>query len=166
MKLIFIRHAHAEGHFLADPEQDYLRELTPKGIKAFRAQLDHMKRALPVPDVIFCSPLVRSVQTAELVWEAWSSADLELITDLHLMVDPRLLVEYISFLPQQGTYCFVGHEPHFSSVIGVLLGLHPEHDFLRFKKGAYLVMEGSFWEGFMMTLFAPPALVRDLTDQV
>jgi phosphohistidine phosphatase SixA len=74
------------------------------------------------------------------------------------------LVEYISFLPVEGTYCFVGHEPHFSSVIAALLGLHPEHDFIRFRKGAFLVLEGSFWEGFMMTLFAPPKLINDLTD--
>lgn len=163
MKLIFIRHAHAEGNFMEDPDQDMLRELTYKGIKSFTANLKSMQAVLPTPDVVFCSPLVRSIQTAELVWEAWPSADLELITDLHLLDDPLHLVEYISFLPPEGTYCFVGHEPHFSSVIGSLLGLHPEHDFLRFKKGGFLTLEGGFWEGFMMTMFVPPMLVRGLS---
>jgi phosphohistidine phosphatase SixA len=121
-----------------------------------------MLPVLPTPDVVFCSPLVRSIQTAELVWAAWPAADLELITDLHLLDDPRHLVEYISFLPQEGTYCFVGHEPHFSSVVGALLGLHPEHDFLRFKKGGFLTLEGSFWEGFVMTLFLSPAVIKEL----
>ncbi len=148
---------------MEDPDQDMLRELTLKGAKQFRLQLKPMKRVLPIPDVIFCSPLTRSIQTAELVWQNWPTADLELIADLHLLEDPHRLVEYISFLPQEGTYCFVGHEPHFSSVIGALLGLHPEHDFLRFKKGGYLMLEGSFWEGFMMTVFLPPLAIRALT---
>jgi phosphohistidine phosphatase len=163
MKLIFIRHAHAEGHFLQDPEQDILRELTERGIKQFRRNLKAMKRTLPTPDVVFCSPLVRSIQTAEMVWQEWPKADLELISDLDLLDDPRHLVEYISLLPHEGTYCFVGHEPHFSSVIAGLLGLHPEHDFLRFKKGGFLMIEGEFWDGFMMTLFVPPKLLDDLT---
>ena len=164
MKLIFVRHAHAEGNFLEDPDQDMQRELTVKGSKQFRQQLRPIKRLFPTPDVIFCSPLVRSIQTAELVWLAWPSADLEMIADLHLLEDPHRLVEYISFLPQEGVYCFVGHEPHFSSVIGALLGLHPEHDFLRFKKGAYLMLEGSFWEGFIMTCFVPPLAIRALSQ--
>ncbi|MBY0515307.1 MAG: histidine phosphatase family protein [Bacteriovoracaceae bacterium] len=164
MKLIFIRHAHAEGHFLESPDQDMLRELTEKGTKIFKENLKIMKKALPVPDVVFCSPLIRSIQTAEIVWEHWKNADLEMLTDLHLLDDPHHLVEYISFLPNEGTYCFVGHEPHFSSVIAALLGLHPEHDFLRFKKGAFLMLEGGFWQGFMMTLFAPPAMIKEISN--
>ncbi len=162
MKLIFIRHAQSEGHYLESPDQDALRELTDKGAKIFRSHLKKIKKVLPAPDVIFCSPLLRSIQTAEIVWESWQDSDLELITDLDLLDDPRHLVEYISFLPAEGTYCFVGHEPHFSSVIAALLGLHPEHDFLKFKKGAVLTLEGGFWEGFMMTMFAPPILMKEI----
>jgi hypothetical protein len=47
-------------------------------------------------------------------------------------------------------------------VIAALLGLHPEHDFLKFKKGAVLTLEGGFWEGFMMTMFAPPILMKEI----
>lgn len=163
MKLIFIRHAHAEGHFLQKPEEDWLRELTVKGRKQFLENLKTIKKILPTPDIIFCSPLVRSIQTAELVWESWKKAKLELITDLDLLDDPRHLVEHISMLPNEGTYFFVGHEPHFSSVVAGLLGLHPEHDFLRFKKGGFLMIEGEVWDGFMMTMFAPPKLIEELS---
>jgi phosphohistidine phosphatase len=163
MKLIFIRHAQSEGHYLNDPEQDQLRELTRKGAKQFKNNLKKIKGSLPKPDVVFCSPLVRSIQTAEIAWAEWSHANLELITDLDLLDDPTHLVEYISFLPNDGTYCFVGHEPHFSSVIAGLLGLHPEHDFLRFKKGGFLVIEGEFWDGFVMTEFISPKLIEDLS---
>ena len=162
MKLIFIPHAHAEGHHLENPDQDFIRELTEKGIKRFRANLPVMQKILPSPDVIFTSPLYRSIQTAELASEVWPDADLEMITDLHLLDDPRHLVEYISFLPMEGTYVFVGHEPHMSSVIGLLLGLHPEHSFMTFKKGGVCFIEGSMWEGLEMKLLLSPQAMEDI----
>jgi phosphohistidine phosphatase SixA len=44
MKLIFIRHAQSEGHYLNDPEQDQLRELTRKGAKQFKNNLKKIQR--------------------------------------------------------------------------------------------------------------------------
>lgn len=164
MKLIFIRHAHAEGHHLEDPDQDFLREVTDKGAKRFRSNFARLANVLPSPDVIFTSPLYRAIQTAEIVSEAYPLADLELITDLHLLDDPRHLVEYISFLPAEGVYTFVGHEPHFSSVIAALLGLHPEHDFMAFKKGGVCVLEGGMWEGLEMKLLISPHFLEQLKD--
>lgn len=164
MKLVFVRHAHAEGNHLEDPDLDFQRELTERGIKRFTANLRRARRALPSPDVVFCSPLYRAIQTAELVWQEWPDADLELLTDLHLMDHPGHLVEYISFLPADGTYYFVGHEPHFSSVIAALLGLHPEHDFMAFKKGGMCVLEGGIWEGLTMQLLISPQSLEDIAD--
>ncbi len=163
MKLVFVRHATAEGHSLDDADLDFQRELTPKGEKRFRAAIRKLRPALPAPDVVFCSPLFRAVQTAEIISEVWPDADLELITDLQKLEDPMHLVEYISFLPTEGTYFFVGHEPHFSSVIAALLGLHPEHDFMGFKKGGVCVLEGGIWEGLMMKLLVSPQFLEDLS---
>lgn len=165
MKLIFIRHAHAEGHHLEDPDQDFIRELTLKGIKRFQKTFPLMAKALPSPHVIFTSPLYRSLQTAELVADSWPEADLEMISDLHTLDDPRHLVEYISFLPMEGTYAFIGHEPHLSSVIGLLLGLHPEHSFMNFKKGGVCLVEGSMWDGLEMKLLLSPQMVEDIKGE-
>lgn len=161
MKLIFIRHAHAEGHHLENPDQDFIRELSPKGIKRFHSIFPFYMCALPIPDVIFTSPLYRSIQTAEIASSYWKDADLEMITDLHTLDDPRHLVEYISFLPIEGTYVFIGHEPHLSSVIGLLLGLHPEHSFMTFKKGGVCLIEGGMWEGLEMKLLLSPQIIED-----
>lgn len=163
MRLIFIRHAHAEGNHLENPDQDFIRELTAKGMKRFRENFPYYQRALPTPHVIFTSPLYRSIQTAEIASEFWPDADLEMVTDLHLLDDPRHLVEYISFLPMEGTYAFVGHEPHLSSVIGLLLGLHPEHSFMMFKKGGVCLIEGGMWEGLEMKLLLSPQAVEAIT---
>ena len=165
MKLIFIPHAHAEGKHLANTDEYFIRELTEKGIKRFRANFPTLQKALPSPDVIFTSPLYRSVQTAEIASEFWNDADLEMISDLHLLDDPRHLVEYISFLPMEGTYAFIGHEPHMSSVIGLLLGLHPEHSFMIFKKGGVCVIEGGMWEGLEMKLLLSPQALEDFRKE-
>lgn len=163
MKLVFVRHAHAEGQSMDDMDLDFMREITERGEKRFRHAIGLLEPALPAPDVIFCSPLYRAVQTAEIVSEIWPQADLEMITDLQKLEDPLHLVEYISFLPAGGTYYFVGHEPHFSSVIAALLGLHPEHDFMAFKKGGVCVLEGGIWEGLAMKLLVSPQFLEDLS---
>ncbi len=162
MKIVFVRHAHAEGHHLEDPDMDFLRELTAKGEKRFRALQPALKRVLPPADVIFTSPLYRAIQTAEILGATWPTADLELISDLHSLDDPRHLVEYISFLPAEGTYYFVGHEPHLSSVIALLLNLHPEHDFMAFKKGGVCVLDGGMWQGLKLELVLSPQALEAL----
>lgn len=159
---MFVRHAHAEGNHLEDEDLDFQRELTEKGIKRFSAQQSAFRKVLPAPDVIFTSPLYRAIQTAEILSATFSDADLELLSDLHSLDDPRHLVEYISFLPAEGTYYFVGHEPHLSSVIAALLGLHPEHDFMSFKKGGVCVLEGGMWQGLQLELLLSPQIIEGL----
>lgn len=158
MRLIFIRHAHAVGEFLQNEEEDFLRELTPKGIKRFESVLQLVEKINPQVDVIFSSPLVRALQTAELVYAIFPQADFELMADLDVLDDPLHLVEYISFLPVEGNYVFVGHEPHLSSVIAALLSLHPEHNFMELKKGGICVLEGGFWDGFYLKLLLAPKI--------
>lgn len=163
MRIVFVRHAHAEGHHLEDPDQDFQRELTEKGEKRFRAIQPALKKVLPAPDVVFTSPLYRAVQTAEIISESWPRADIELVTDLHSLDNPRHLVEYISFLPADGTYYFVGHEPHLSSVVALLLNLHPEHDFMALKKGGVCVLEGGMWQGLKLELVLSPQTLEALS---
>jgi phosphohistidine phosphatase SixA len=84
--------------------------------------------------------------------------------DLDILDDPTHLVEYISFLPSDGCYAFVGHDPHLTRVIASLLSLHPEHDFMKIKKGGICVLEGKMWEGFTMELLFSPKFLKAVTD--
>src|SRR5665648_1225856 len=156
MKLIFLRHGLAEGHFSFKQDEDFERELTDEGIKRLHKTLKVFKKVQPVIDVIFTSPLARAVQTAELFWGYYREADLEMMGDLDILDDPRHLVEYISFLPTDGCYAFVGHDPHLTNVIAALLALQPEHDFMTIKKGGVCVLEGGMWKGFTLELLIPP----------
>ncbi len=164
MKLIFVRHAMSEGHFIHDDEEaDFLRELTPGGITEFKkTTLKAIKKNFKQVDVIFTSPLIRAIQTAEILSVNFDSADFEMISDLDLLDNPRHLIEYISFLPIQGNYIFVGHEPHLSSTIGTLLDLHPEHTFMKLRKGGVCILKGSFWEGYELDGLYSPKFVDSL----
>lgn len=159
MKLIFLRHGLAEGHFSHDQEKDFERELTPEGFKRLHKGIKLFKRIQTNVDVIFSSPLTRAVQTAEVFWNYYKQADLELMGDLDILDDPRHLVEYISFLPSDGVYAFIGHDPHLTKVIAALLALHPEHDFMTIKKGGFCVLEGGMWKGFTMELLLQPKVM-------
>lgn len=162
MRLIFLRHGLAEGHFTMDQDADFERELTEEGIKrlhkTFKVFKDHVKSI----DVIFSSPLARAIQTAELFWTYYKDSDLEMMADLDILDDPRHLVEYISFLPTDGCYTFIGHDPHITKVVAALLALHPEHDFMTIKKGGICVLEGGMWKGFTMELLISPKFLQNV----
>ncbi len=164
MKLIFIRHGLAEGHFSQNQDADFERNLTEEGIKRLIKTFKRFKKSEQKIDVIFSSPLARAIQTAELLWDFYREADLELMADLDILDDPLHLVEYISFLPADGCYAFVGHDPHLTTVIASLLALHPEHDFMTIKKGGICVLEGRMWEGFNLELLISPKFLKDITD--
>lgn len=160
MRLIFIRHGLAEGHFNFEQDKDFERTLTDEGIKRLEKVFKVTKIAYPKIDVIFTSPLVRAVQTAEIFWTHHQDADLEVMADLDVLDDPVHLVEYISFLPTDGCYAFVGHDPHLTRVIASLLALHPEHDFMTIKKGGVCVLEGGMWDGFKLELLISPKFLK------
>lgn len=162
MRLIFIRHGLAEGHFSMDQDKDFERTLTPEGIKKLEGVFKVLKLAYPKIDVIFTSPLARAVQTSEIFWTYHQDADLEVMADLDILDDPAHLVEYISFLPTDGCYAFVGHDPHLTKVIAAILSLHPEHDFMKIKKGGVCVLEGGMWDGFQLELLISPKFLKQV----
>lgn len=164
MKLIFIRHGLAEGHFSENQDADFERELTEEGIRRLKKTFKSFHQHESKIDVIFSSPLARAIQTAEIFWEYYRKADLEMMADLDILDDPLHLVEYISFLPADGCYAFVGHDPHLTQVIASLLALHPEHDFMTIKKGGICVLEGRMWEGFTMELLVSPKFLKEVVN--
>lgn len=163
MKLIFVRHGLAEGHFSMDQNADFDRVLTDEGIEKLNETFRVFKKSIGNIDVVFTSPLARAVQSAEVLWSHYPKADLEMMADLDILDNPLHLVEYISFLPNDGAYAFVGHDPHLTKVIATLLALHPEHDFMKIKKGGVCVVEGSMWEGFSLELLVSPKFLSQIT---
>jgi len=162
LKLIFIRHGLAEGHFLFNEMDDFDRELTPEGKLNLESSYKQFKKYQKNIDIIFTSPLLRAVESAEILWTAYPEADLELMSDLDILDDPGHLVEYINLLPAHGTYAFVGHNPHLFKVISLLLMQKNELDVVKFKKGGICCLSGGLLKGYKIELILSPKFLLSL----
>lgn len=132
MKLFFLRHGIAED--ATGGQRDADRALTPEG----RAQLKEVARALHClgikPQIVLSSPLVRAVQTAEIVAPV-VGALVETVAELQpgCTIDDlqRLLRRYT-----QPSLMLVGHEPDFSALAAHLI--NADQRSLKLKKAGLI----------------------------
>jgi phosphohistidine phosphatase len=137
MKLILVRHAAATER--TDGVSDDKRYLTPEGRVFFRKTARTMLKNGIDPSLILTSPLLRAVQTAEILAEALSFSGPLVVTDelapgFDLPALQRLFSEYRSV----NELVLVGHEPDFSNLSASLLNLPAGFNF---KKGAALKLK-------------------------
>ena len=124
MQVFLIRHADAvaETLTLADPH----RHLTPVGRDQARALGDRLRWHDCEPTHIWSSPLVRAVQTAELVALALGIATVvESVPELAPDGHPREVVAALAKVPDDALVMVFGHEPTLSAV-GALLTNEPD----------------------------------------
>ncbi len=121
MQVFLIRHAEAvaETLELRDPH----RHLTPHGRVQARALGDRLRWHDCVPTHIWSSPLVRAIQTAELVI---AGIQHEVPVDVAPALAPdgnvRDLAAAVTALPPLSVILLVGHEPSLSGIGAVLVG--------------------------------------------
>lgn len=121
MRLFFLRHGLADRS--AWDGEDYLRPLTPKGIKRMKREAVNIRRLNLKLTVIRTSPLTRAYQTAEIVAQELSFQD-------NFIVDDRLspgfgrsaLQSIIHNHDTEDYLMLVGHEPDFSLTIESIIG--------------------------------------------
>lgn len=128
MLVLLMRHGHAVD--VAPGVGDAGRWLSKRGRKVTRkvARLlcDRRKRT---PATIWTSPLVRAVQTAEIVAaEAGYKDEIRAVPELSLGRDPNDLVRIIADEMIEGPLLLVGHEPSLSLLASLLTnGAAPRH---------------------------------------
>lgn len=113
--VFLIRHAAAidETLVLRDPH----RHLTAEGRAQARALGDRLRWHDCEPTHLWASPLVRSIQTAELVASAFSGAPVvESVPDLAPDGHPRFVAAAIEKLPDDARVMLFGHEPTLSAL--------------------------------------------------
>jgi phosphohistidine phosphatase len=137
MKLYIVRHDRAIESRGGVP--DALRHLTPKGRACIRATARAARGAGMSVDAIVTSPLVRAVQTADLLaeglgYEGAVVADPDLATGLFAPDLPVFLEPYADC---RGL-AIVGHNPHLTELVCGLLGLNGK---FCMKKGAIVAIE-------------------------
>jgi phosphohistidine phosphatase len=135
MNLYIIRHAIAVDEGSSEYEEDSQRPLTDKGKKKMR-QIAKGLRTLGVDfDLILSSPYVRARQTAEILEDVFKiKKDIEFSDNLIPMGDPELLIAEMNEKYRPNSVALVGHEPHLSALIGLLVSENAGID-MTLKKG-------------------------------
>jgi phosphohistidine phosphatase len=137
MKLIFVRHAAAIERSVEISEEK--RYLTSEGRVIFRKTARTMLKNGVEPSLILTSPLIRAVQTAEILAETLSySGPLVVVDELAPGFDNLALQKLFNEYPSVLELVLVGHEPDFSSLIVSLLNLPSGFNF---KKGAAIKLK-------------------------
>jgi phosphohistidine phosphatase len=122
MEVLFVRHAVAAE--LADTDGlDFQRPLTEKGRKQFRALAQWLVEQGQAPDLIESSPLVRAVQTAEILRKAsgLDAGNSRVDESLGPGLTADWLVAHWKDSPVSRV-AIVGHEPDLSRCIAALMG--------------------------------------------
>jgi len=120
--VFLIRHATAAAETLT--LIDSARPLTSEGRRQARQLGEKLKWYDTALTHVFASPLVRAVQTAELVVAGIDDAPdaVDVMPALSPERSPREVVAALHKLPASASVLLVGHEPSLSSVGGLLLG--------------------------------------------
>lgn len=151
MKLYLVRHAEAVERTGTIPDAN--RHLTPKGRSAFRKIARRVRKLGAVPDLIFASPLVRAVQTAEILSERLKhEGPVVVARELSPGFDLRALRLLLTEAGNPREAAFVGHEPDLGEVAATMLSL-PKGFPLRKGSVVALEVEGSVRKGSAMFLW-------------
>jgi phosphohistidine phosphatase len=118
MRITLIRHG-AAGEAASDED----RALTTKGRAAVRRVAGALARRKVRFDLVVTSPLVRAVQTAEIIVQRLAYAG-EVVIDRRLVPEasPARLLAFLRALDSETRVALVAHEPILSEVACAVLG--------------------------------------------
>lgn len=159
MNLYILRHGIAADRGVEYPDDD-LRPLTDKGIRRMRREAEGMSAIGVAPDLIISSPLVRAIQTAEIVRDGLDMPHQTAISNaLVPEAHPSQIVQEIADSHSSlGSVMVVGHEPHMSSLVSYILTGKVSW-LIRLKKGALCNMEiSASGRGQLLWALAPKQL--------
>ena len=165
MDIYVLRHGLAGVRDRQAYPNDDERPLTPKGVRRMGRQVRGLNSIGLSVDAIITSPLVRAVQTAEIVHQRLDNPG-ELVTSSALAPasNPMVLVgELAREYSSADKVMLVGHEPYLSALISLFATGDPEPA-VRLKKGALCKMrvpEPSYGRcGWIEWLLTPRQMVR------
>ena len=136
MDLFILRHAQA-GHF-GDPKwpDDGKRPLTEEGRERFARVVEKLVERGCTPEVVASSPLLRCLQTAQLLAEGLpQKPEVVKLDELRPGSDLDALLEWTARQPPDiRQVAWVGHSPDVCHMAAALIG--SSNGWIRFAKGA------------------------------
>jgi phosphohistidine phosphatase len=149
LHVLLVRHGKAEdGH----PLGDGARALTDEGREEFREHAQQIARYATL-EGIYSSPLVRAVQTAEILAEACGVARIEIKGELDADRASARSIEALARAAGPG-WALVGHNPSMAETLGHLLG-HPG-GVPQFRKGGVAALTPSPGVPWQLVWMASP----------
>jgi len=144
------KHAQKRGE-KPHPVNDDFRPLTDAGMRKMKKVAKGLPGIVERPDLLLSSPLLRAVETAEILRGAWredksdKKLDIRVVEWLRPDSSPDDLVEGLSGgggpdARDDSLVAIVGHEPHLSQLVSWLIG-GSRHSRITLKKGGACLIE-------------------------
>jgi phosphohistidine phosphatase len=142
MELLVIRHGAARdrGEFAQTGLSDDLRPLTAEGADEMRKVARGLLTQVKHIDFLATSPLVRAVQTAEIVAEAFGIEVSDTTTSLTPEARLEEFEKWCAGVGPRKVVAVVGHEPHLSTLVTWLLSGERDSR-VRLRKGGAALLE-------------------------
>jgi phosphohistidine phosphatase len=140
MKIFLVRHAEAIDYETESVKNDANRFITPKGRKVSRNVFKKLRGELADLGVIFSSPFVRAVQTAEILANMVKfEHDVEMANELATSGSVGDVIQFIKRNSLYESVALVGHEP----MMGMLLQALSERkeNLIPFKKSGVCLID-------------------------
>ena len=143
LQLYIVRHAAAEEPSPGVP--DAHRALTAKGRERFRKTARKLATKVRAIELILMSPLVRAVQTAEILAGEVGHESLRVLPELGGAHPAQAVLEAVARIRgEHRSVALVGHEPQVSDLVIRSLRLEPDAaSAIHFRKGAVVLLEMS-----------------------
>jgi len=140
-KILVIRHAIAEDvdAGLLQGRDDSQRALTDAGRRKFTQTTKGLARLVKRIDLIATSPLLRAVQTGEILSRQYCVKPIQ-IAELEPSAPPGALLEWYREQASSECVALVGHEPSLSSWVSEMLTAH-QRSIVQLKKGAACLLD-------------------------
>lgn len=169
MELLLIRHAIAENgeRFIRAGGHDADRPLTEIGRRRMRKGANRLRSQVHTIDMLACSSLLCSRETADIIARAFSN--IPVLERQDLAPDSDVLDSLVNWLKQRApdeTVALVGHVPHLHMLAGLLLTASPRSVLALKKGGVALIDFANSVEPGAGTLrwILTPAQLRSLKD--
>ncbi len=142
MQLLIVRHAIAEDRdqHAASGQDDALRPLTREGRMKMKQAAEGLRELVKTLDVLATSPLVRAVQTAEIIAAVFGKPKPVHVPALAPGQPPEETAAWLRGLHDPGTAAVVGHEPDLGILVGWLVA-GTASSVIDLKKGAACLLD-------------------------
>jgi phosphohistidine phosphatase len=142
MELLVIRHGAAmdKEEFAKTDKSDDLRPLTSAGMEEMKEIARGLRELVKKIDLLVTSPLVRAVQTAEIVGAAYDIPVSETTDALSPDSQPKDFEKWSADFEDVKRIAIVGHEPHLTALVSWLL-TGEDGAIIDLKKGGMCLLE-------------------------